>query len=521
MLRDPPTWLACAGVAAVALVALLVAARLLGTQRIHVSGLNNVLNDQVGYIAVARHLVESGTLESNIIFPSTLSQNASRTYLHMPGHFFALAASYALFGFGVLPSLLPSAACYIVTAVLVFLIGGRLYDRRTGLLAAFVFVVLPANLLLALTAMAELTLVAAVTAAFAGFVFLPSPWRPWAGPLLLVGPFLFRETAALLVIPMAALILLEAGTLRVKVAIAFVTAAVATLTLVYRLDFSAGRPRLSPFEPNRQAVVAKYEDATLPPGPRTWQELSDAVSENLRLNLTRLLTLLKAPHGLEGMSLIMILLPAVAVLSYGLVVRTRDVLFLAAGLTAATTLALLLAFYASDGYRGVRSLLFTYPLLALCVGRLMRRVAHIAPPGGWWVVARAGGIVAALAVPALGLGAVARAGRLLAASDGRDQVLTRFVESLGHDDRRMLVAPYWIALPYVHAHHPVKWSFVPSNVATLELLDGRFDLGTLLVPSGWRGTRLRLADVTKLGFEFDRQVRHRRIDFLVFKRHAE
>ena len=66
----------------------------------------------------------------------------------------------------------------------------------------------------------------------------------------------------------------------------------------------------------------------------------------------------------------------------------------------------------------------------------------------------------------------------------RDRLIvpwTVALESLRHDDSRMLVASHTHAMRYVIDHFPVPWSFVPSDRETLDLMMRWYDIGTLVI----------------------------------------
>jgi hypothetical protein len=85
--------------------------------------------------------------------------------------------------------------------------GRRLRNRQACSWALFVF--FPLNLAYAFTAMAEMTVTASVLAALAVFLAIPSKWKAWLGPITLAIPLLFRETGAVVVLVMAAVIYQE------------------------------------------------------------------------------------------------------------------------------------------------------------------------------------------------------------------------------------------------------------------------------------------------------------------------
>lgn len=105
------------------------------------------LNDQNGYIATARNFVNSGILSSNTIYPSTLWQDTTKSYVYMPGFHLTLAVSYYLFGFGVFQSLLPNLLSFMLASACTFLIGAKIYNRRVGFLSSSLFIFFPANII--------------------------------------------------------------------------------------------------------------------------------------------------------------------------------------------------------------------------------------------------------------------------------------------------------------------------------------------------------------------------------------
>jgi hypothetical protein len=481
------------------------------TSRLHISA----ENDQVDYISVARNLVDSGTLSSNIIYPSTLTQSATRNYLYMPGHFFALAASYRLLGFGPLQSLLPSILSFVLAAVLIFLVGYRLYDRRTGLLAAFLFSILPANLYLALTAMCELTLVAACLVAFTGFVFTPSRWRPCAAPFLLAVPFVFRETAALLVIPMVTMVLFEGGKWQAGRALVLSLASVAVLTAVFQLDFVAGRPELNSLQYGR--TMAMYQDATVPPHPASGRDLLQLVPGRLTVNARRFVALvMSGASGMERLSMIAIVIATGIVIVYGVARWREDPLPLGVGALVLAVFAAVLSLYDIDIFRGLRVLLFTYPLLALCLARSYWQHVPLAAPKD--SMANVGiQFALAMVLVVICFKATVTQWRQFARYDAEDDAATAFMNAIGHDDQRMLVAPFELALEYVSQHHPVKWSFIPANAVTLELLRKEFVIGTFILSVPDPDSSLTAADLERTGLRLEQEVVYAGRHYLIFK----
>jgi hypothetical protein len=472
----------CTVVTAAAVAFLLAGAYFLDPSRLHISANHSSLNDQVGYISVARNLAEAGSLRSNVIYPATLSQNKSRNYLYMPGYYVVLAASYVLFGFGVYQSLLPNLSAFVCSAVLAFLLASKLYGRGAGFVAALLFMTLPANVMFSLTAMSELVVAASALAAVAALVFVPQRWRPYGGALLLSMAFMFRETAIFLVMPLVALVVRPCGVWRLRPAMLLAGCTLLGVIAVSQLDICAGRPRLNALEYDDAFTGAKYTDATISPLPPTLSQLRGAIEYNVRRNWSRLIAVTRSLSQLEGLAFDAILVLTLATLAYGGMVRTRDLFPLATGLMTLAALLAVLLIYTPDGYRGLRVLLFTYPLLAVCSAGLVTQV----DPARWFPRYKLAIRSAEVALLGLwlwvGLTSVAAVGRTFPASDAEDDATRAFMSSVQHDDRRMLVGPFEVSLPYAFDHHPLQWAFVPMNGQTLDLLSKQYDIGTLLLP---------------------------------------
>ncbi|MGC2184762.1 MAG: hypothetical protein WA637_15910, partial [Terriglobales bacterium] len=88
-----------------------------------------------------------------------------------------------------------------------------------------------------------------------------------------------------------------------------------------------------------------------------------------------------------------------------------------------------------------------------------------------------------LACALLGVTTTMYALRTQAAVDARTQANTAFLESVVGDDRSMLASPFVLSLDYVNKHYPQLWAFVPENCPTMTLLDTRYGIGTLIMPS--------------------------------------
>ena len=472
-------------VGAATLLWLFLISRLIDLSRIH-TGLPS-FNDQVGYISTARTLLKTGTLSSSIVYPSILLQTATKNYFYMPGHYLALAASYWLFGYGVWQSLLPNLVAYVLAAIGVYLIARRFYNRRVGLAAAGLFMLFAPNLVYAFSAMSEMTRVAATVLALAVFVYLPLRWQFLAGPWLAAVPFLFRETGAFLLSPMALFLYDKLKRRRLWLTAGFVVYGMVVLSLIYFSSLSAGRPSLMAANVFDNQNTTVYTDAfanqrVSSPTLGDWLHRIPSKVWESAVALVR--TIITAP--LDFLAMWTVILLVLALLSAIGAALWKDKFFLATAVLSLGHLVFLAALYETLGYDWLRSLLSVTPFLAIVgaawVDRLIwpahGRVTRVPNRIRWaTVVGAAAGVALVSAV------AVRHFFRPAVVLDAVDARRTAWLEQIGHDDSTMLVTPV-IFFDYVNLHYPVTWAFIPGNVETLDLLAARYTIGTIVLPKG-------------------------------------
>jgi len=454
--------------------------------RLHVSG---AFVDQAAYVTTARTLVDEGELRSGLVFPTVAHLPRWRPY--MPGHYLSLALSYGLFGWGVLQSLLPNLLAYVLATLGVFGIAERTCGRRRAFVAAFLFAWFPANVTFAFTAMAEGTFVAACVVALWGFAVAPARWRPLALPLLVALPFLFRETALLLLLPMVAW--LRAGGARWRVVLGSAGAALGLLLALNAWQIADGKGAIS----STWVTKGRFLYAGTAVETPDWSvgEWASAFAGNARRNLEGTVERISgAPFApsLVGFLALVACVPAALVVGWRRR-RSRDPFLLGFGLCALAMLGALYVLYDVRGWKPLRTLMFTVPLGAVGLAGALRHGR---------------GASVGLAVFALGsLWLSWRSGaELLRLDDASDEAVAT-LESFGHDDGRLVmvdrhVAPYLAA--YAVEHYPVPWSFVPANRALFRGIAARDRLHTLVralphrpaapAPPRWEGMRL-LAEV--------------------------
>lgn len=508
----PPrrTLLHLLGVIALASLLLVCAARgaRLDLSRLHTNALHTRWNDQVGYVTMARSLAETGRLRPHVLYTAALwmQPRIDRHHLYLPGHYAALALGYRLFGYSAFTSLLPNLLGYVLCAAATFLLAWRLSrSRAAAWLAALLWLGFPPLLLFSFSAMAELTLCCAAAVALCAFVYLPPRRRPLGGALLLCLPFLFRDIAAFLVAPLCALVLFGApqdaddeddqapppppqprqALLLGALAVAFTGALFVSPLCAPRITLLPGALLDGHFSAiycnaTRQRALAQVAGS----------EYLSGFRKNLHNNLDQLERRLFAPDpGLLGDIAPSELYPLVALMAAPLPLaviallawRRRERRLAALCLSAAAVLVLTVSFtllsYDLFRHRGLRLLLFTTPLCAATLAAALQALP------------RGPRRVALLLCLPLCAGLLLHSQRQLRADlgdlktvDKGDDSDRAFLESLGHDDHAMLVAPPALALDYLVRHYPVDYAFIPANGDTLRMLTANHRVGTLLLP---------------------------------------
>ena len=478
--------------------------------RLHVNGLGTTLNDQVGYIVTARQLLDTGRLESTIIMPAKLAQPFARNVLYMPGHYLWLAATFALLGYGEAQSVLAEATAYVVFVVCTFVFTRKLFGREPAWVAtALLLVGSPCNVY-ALSAMSELTLLAAISIALCVFVHIPARWRPVAGPVLLALPFFVRETAALFVLPLMALADgngvrgLWPGRRTAVRALVLLVASVLLLVAATRIDVIARRPGFLTDTIFSGSFEAVYTDAYHPVrhvySASEWlHSLRSRLGGNVHA-MYELLTAKPLLCSFEQGSLRLILMVQLVVLMH--LMLSPQVISLCATASHLLLALLLFSTYRVAGLCGTRLLMATLPLGAALFGRAVVHGWERIGAGRAGVVLRTGGTLLLLSFGTMQLKHTAAAFHWSRPSDHFDEAALHCLETLRHDPATVLACDYRLGLVYALRHYPTPFAFVPANDRTLELLAARHPIGTLITePRSQPGPRVcgTLGLVTRVG----------------------
>ncbi len=495
--RGVRLWGSCAAVLALALLQLALHLPAFGLERLHVHG---NFTDQAGYVTTARQLVDTGELRSGFLYPAFVDRDAPRLY--MPGHYYALAASYAVLGWSVFASLLPNLASFALAAVGVFLVGNRLYGRRAGLLAALLFVLWPPLVVYACTAMAELTFVAAGVVALLVVVSVPPRLRPWLlGPALLL-PFLFRETGALLVIPAAVLALGPVGRRRPRAVLLGVGAAVALLAAANAWQTSTGKVPvpLTWVTDGRFNYGGLYDEPTQL-APSQWP---GALYDNAARNAGVLAgQLAESWIAMKNFGALGILAVGAALLVAGVLRARRDLWPLSCAALVLFVMLLAFGLYDVKAQKLMRTTLYALPAcfvaLAGCIP-LPRAWAGATGDAGRRLV-----LAALVVVTALGSHVVvAAAARDMRLGDANSAETVVLLDELLDGREGILIAPPQSGAQYAVERYPRLWCMVPRDERTLLAVCARHEVAVALmtwpIPESLQA-RLQLPLTRVVGFE--------------------
>ncbi len=466
-LRTPrPAWVGALGAAAAALAVLVWFSPLFEPWRLDLV----TLNDQAGYVTTARWLVDTGEFRSHIIYPAYVETPNWRLY--MPGYYWCLAAAFEVLGYGPLQARLPGMLGFVVTAACVFLIGRKLYGARPGAIAVALLILFPPALAYPYTAMSEPLWLAAGTLAMCVFLHLPARIGPWAAPWLLALPFLFRETGALLLLPMLCLLRSRPRSNLGALALA---GAGSVVVLQGLGSWQRATGRISPpvsWIPRGEFNIGDAMFVRSPPTYDLGQWVS-GFAGNIWSNLGRIIGRWWSADLFTLEPLFTGTLLALSLYALLLGLRRKDAFALGVGLLGVSLFATVIVFHRAVIQVVIRHVLITAPLLAVVV----------APGLDRWLAARPARRLRRTGITALALLVASHVGSLAIARQivGDTPKDTLTLEAAGHDDSTLLVTPASVGLDYAIKHYPVRWSFVPDNDETLRLLDETHQIGTLVV----------------------------------------
>lgn len=465
-------------VAAAAVGVLFIASRFLWTGTFHTYALDQSLNDQTGYVTTARNLAGSCRYESSIYYPAKLLYYKGHNLPYMPGNYYIRAAFFKVFGYSVFTAILPNLIAFVLSAVLLYHIARELFDARSAWAAAAFFLAYPPFALYAFTAMMELVFIC--TCLLAVYVFIRSPHRlrHITGALLIVPPFLVRETAVFLVPGFAIWLYHMSDKDKFRRVAIFCGIALLMLLAVGQLPQVAHRPPTL-YARLFNSSALHYFDAYALQNIHVdlmgtilliWQHFLDNVRIFFRLFFSG-----RWPGGFGYFVGTLVMFSCIVML-FSAMPRYKGFL-LSLLLVSVSLLAAVLSLYDYFSYTGLRLFLFLVPLYFCVFAAYLMSLKIVSEPAG----AAAALLISCAMAGYFFYNSLVRYGEDFAAADRHARDCASFLDSLGVAGTQFFIAPYEIALDYAITNYPIRWSFVPSNEASLNLITDRFPVGVVIV----------------------------------------
>jgi 4-amino-4-deoxy-L-arabinose transferase-like glycosyltransferase len=491
------------------IVMLVFASFFVDPSRVHVSGLDHTLNDQVEYITTAQNLLRSGTLESSVIQTGTL---VNGSFHHMPGYPVLLAGFYKVFGVNMWSTLLPGLLAFIFSTILIYLIGKKLFDYRVGFAAFILAISFSPFLIYSFTAMVEMPFIFAALFCFLATVYLNPRLQSSLVPFLLILPFLFRETGSLLVIPLAVYVQSKSASRKLFYFIKTILGSVIVLAFVYKMLFSSGNSQMFLKNIIGASFDDKYRNAFLSDQGPTASALLTALGSHF-VEQVRLLGagLLRIVSSFQFFAIFTICWLSVLSFAFGFLKWPGRAFSLSVSLLSGATLFLILLFYRIDGQVGMRMLLFIYPFLLLSCAAILFLYSGLRKTRIT--------ITAICAVTLLmNIYFFVHVSKAVTRYDDLDDQNTHFLEALHHDDQKTLVAPAFLALDYVLKHYPVLWAFEPANVQTWGLINDKMHVGTVIIRDDGLDKELAATLTADKMFSVNKMLDYRGVKIRVFQK---
>jgi len=459
---------------------LLVSSAYLWTGGLHISALNQSLNDQTGYITTARNIAEKGRYESTVYYPAKMPYK-SHNLPYMPGNYYIRAAFFYLFGYSPFISFLPNLLAFVGSAVLLFLIAKDYFDIKTAYLATILFMLFPPYVLYAFSAMMENLFVFACLLSFYVFMKLPEKLRFIFGGMVLILPLLIRETAAFMAVGFAVMIFSGYGR-RLARSFLFVAISAISLFFVYTLPQVADRPPALYARLTNSSDLYFY-NAFLLKGIHftnldivrlTWLHFHDNI-----IIFWRMLVSWPWQPGFAYLMIVLVLFLTATLAAFAEKSTPKPFMLFTIA-TFCSTCGAMFVLYDYYSYTGIRILLFLVPfLLCIIVSAFLSRAR--------FVNIKAKVVIGVLVINMFFFwDSLITVHNNFSQADEYDKACSEFLDSIGTSGVRFFAAPFDISLSYVAEHYPIRWSFIPANEETLRLVDDKYSVDMLVLPLGDR-----------------------------------
>ncbi len=476
------------------------------------------LNDQMGYISVARHLIDYGhfILEGkfqgigSMVMPGLLNETNSRLY--MPGFYIFLSISYWAFGDHSYSFILPSMISYLGTIALIYIVVKKLYDLKTAILSSLIFMFFPFNLLFATLAMSEMTVVFFSFLSFTIVIFLPSKIRPFLIPLLIIIPYLFRQTSCYLLIPILAYLYDEKNINKVWQMLLIVIASAIGCHFVDIWQKNEGLYKISFLKMLINGQWVNYSDAFSDNYIASLPNYLYMICYRLIINIYKFLLEFRFFFIKYQFLIFISILELIFFTFLTFKIAIKDLknhkwLPISCGIL---TLAILTScFFLYQGFLVIllRISLFTLPFVIIQSVRAIIHHRYLAQI-----------LVIYLITTCFASALMARS---LKYFDVQSHENNKFLESIQPKPDMMLVAPVGLFPEYNYLHYPQLTSFVPQNEKTLFLLNKKFPIGTFVINDTDLAKDFSVKALNSIGLYFAEHQKYQDDYYTVFQKRVE
>lgn len=484
-------------------------------------------NDQIGYIGSARHFADYGKFiypghfegTGTSIIPNLL--NKGNTRLYVPGPMLMQALSFKLFGVNVVAAKLHNLLSYIGSTLLVFLIGKRLYCQKVGFYSAIIFMLLPVNVLYAMTALAELPIVLAALLAFYLFIITPDRWRIFTLAPLLVCAFLFRQTTIFMLFPMVAYWYDHRGEQPWWYAILFTTITIIFCFLASQIDVHMGRASLTLLD-NLIHGHMNYGDAfSTDHHTVTLVELTNIMFTHFIKQIKYLFHGLTRPRWNNRLIDIytaysMIIYTSVTIIG-AWQLRHRKLFPVGCALLMLSLLGVCLTLYSGILYIFVKTTFYCTAMLIIPAVAFIFN-SSIREQNKFVDTLYKQRKILMVAIVSLSLFSLSVTAYQAQLAKHIQEDCNSFVESVKPVPELLLSSTPYLYTLYNIRHYPQLTGFIPANKQTLVLMNKKYPIGTMIIPADDLDKKLNRTEIESIGLKFYGKRHFDGKDYLIFKR---
>lgn len=477
-----------------ALACLLFYVKYLGLNNLYYSSYSIFLNDSLEYINTARSFVDHKHLVSSVMYPQLITDSSSRLY--MPGYYLVLATFFYFFGATSLAALLPSMVAYVLSSVLIYSSGKKLYGQKVGVLASLFFMMTPLVLLYSVSAMSELTLVLVCLLIFYAFICTPQKAKLFLLPLLLAIPFMFRQTTFLMMFVLSAAYLQSEKITKEKIFFLLVSLITTgfILSLLTKWQVNLG---MKPFFSDIKITnISAWFGKLLINLVENAKVFGAGYKENIYSGALAFCTITFS---------YLLFFPAVLLFYYGCKKFKTDryPLFLSAQVAAILLLTLIT--YTGAFATVMRMCLFVYPFVLIVFSHIILKLGEKTKPQGMIV----GNIVKFISISAIAFFLLLyfriyydgvhiyqnNLEQLVKYSKLRED----FIKNNNLNDSKVVIAPLELSVIYLSKHYPIKVFFYPMTDIALELINNKYPIDTIVVTPTDLTKTFTKAAINKIG----------------------